>query len=458
MWPTRLAALVCALVCVLAPLSVVVVHIARSPSFSIVDEEAHFDYVQRISQGSIPRLGQELLPSTDHLLRCVAGRPPESFVSPPCNASPARVRAFERSEDNAQYEAQQPPLYYAATAVIRWPFIHLLHMGLLPGTRITGAVWLAAGLLLAWLAASLLGLELPLIAAGVLLLVAAPNVVSEASSVSNDSAAIFAGALTAVWGAMAWRRPGALPWWSFLLVGLIAALLKANFVLPVITVAGLLALDTWAAGGTTGLRKSIRSLPRAEIRRWLTSGGTMLIGSAIGLIGWAIVFHELSLVNPKTFAAYKLASDGQTGLADLANNALGVLFPLTNTTGYVYQWTTAGPVSSSWTMALANIEAQLIGLVVVAASTSWLFVKERRWSHWLGAVSLAVLFFGGWAIGISIMITYSYNTSLPGRYGLPMAVLLMLALMGAVTGRGARALLWALAVASFGLTFWFMLV
>src|ERR1700722_11055807 len=80
MCPTPLAAVVCVLVCWAAPVALVAVHVHRSPSFSIEDEESHFDYVQRMAQGSMPRLGQQLLPSTNELLRCGVGRPPEGFT------------------------------------------------------------------------------------------------------------------------------------------------------------------------------------------------------------------------------------------------------------------------------------------------------------------------------------------------------------------------------------------
>lgn len=455
--PTPAATLACALVCVVAPVAIVAVHIHRSPSFSVVDEEAHFDYVQRVAEGSLPRLGQQLLPSTDSLVRCI-GRPPEGFTLPACHASRSVIDAFERSVNDAQYEAQQPPLYYAVTAVMRWPFIHILHLGVLAGTRFTGAFWLAAGLLLVWVAARILGLEWSLVAAGVLLLASAPNVVFEASVVSNDSSAIFAGGLAAVAGAMAWRQPGRLPWWSFALVGLVAVALKAVFVLPVITVAVLLLVDACVAGGTraSGTR---RPPTRESAAVWLPTGGVMLIGAVFGLGAWTIVFHELSLVNPKTFVPLRLAADGHTGVADLANNALAMLFPFTNSAGPVFQWTVSGAVPSSpWLSALSTIDGHMIALLAIGGGLSWLFVSERTWPHWLGAASLLIMYLGGLALGVSILVTYRYNSDLPGRYALSTSVLLVLALIGAMNGRWPKMMLWTLSLATLVLTFWLMLV
>ena len=110
-------------------------------------------------------------------------------------------------------------------------------------------------------------------------------------------------------------------------------------------------------------------------------------------------------------------------------------------------------------MVLGNLghAGDIIELLTVGAGISWIFVKERSWAHWVGAASLLTLYFGALALGMSLAATYRFDSALPGRYGLPVAVLLILALIGAIEGRAARLALSALSLLAFGLTFWYML-
>jgi hypothetical protein len=443
------------LVCILAPVSLVAVHIHRSPTFSIEDEEAHYDYVQRVAEGSIPRLGQQLLPSTNQEVRCV-GRPPEAFTLPPCHGeSRAELDSFYHSVNNAQYEAQQPPLYYAVTAVLRWPFIHILGIHRLPGTRITGAIWLAAGLLFMWLAAVILGFSWELAAAAALFVAAAPNVLLASSIVNDDAAAVLAGGLVAALGAAAWRMPNRLPWWMFALGGFVVVALKTTFLLPVIPVAGLLAIATWS---TRARSEGLISALWTSLRRWLPQGGALLLGGLAAAVIWSIIFRQLALVNLKTFVPLQLAGSLQTSIGGLMGNAVAMFSPFTGSPAPNFQWTITGAVPSTiWSSSLESLDGELIEMLVIAAGLSCLFVKERRWPHWLGGASLLTLFFGGWAVGIGFMLTYNYNTPLPGRYGISVAVLMILALIGALRGRWAQLLFLMFSLVSFGLAFVFML-
>ncbi len=398
-------------------------------------------------------MGQQLLHSTDELLKCL-GQPQKEFVLPPCHGwSRERLDRFFGSEANAQYEAQQAPLYYAATSVLRWPFRHLLGFSTLNGTRATGMLWMIAGLLLVWIASTILGIDWRLTAAGVLLLAAAPTIVLASSIVNNDSAAVFAGGLVAAMGAMAWRYPGRMPWWTFALTGVAVAMLKASFALPAVTVAVLLALDLYFR------RSEHDDHPLSHLTsRWLSGSGAMLLGALAATISWSLTFHELSLVSLANYAVLKLGGNGQFGFSGLVNNALATLAPFTNTPAPLYQWARAGAVpGTAWSSAISGMQGDIIELLTVGAGISWIFVKERSWAHWVGAASLLTLYFGALALGISLAATYRFDSALPGRYGLPVAVLLILALIGAIEGRAARLALSALSLLAFGLTFWYML-
>ena len=100
------------LVCLVAPAALIVAHIHENPEFSPIDEAAHWDYVTRIANGGFPRLGQRLQPSTLRTLACrktALSKP----VAPPCSQRILRPDQF--AGGGYQYEAQQPPVYYAVT-------------------------------------------------------------------------------------------------------------------------------------------------------------------------------------------------------------------------------------------------------------------------------------------------------------------------------------------------------
>jgi hypothetical protein len=456
MFPTPLAALICVLVCVAGPAAIVAVHMNRSPTFSIEDEQEHFDYVQRIAQGTIPRLGERLLPSTDYLARCVA-RTPLFYPVPACHTATRRTLSrFYHSRDNAQYEAQQPPIYYAVTAVIRWPFIHIFGMKVLPGTRATGAIWLAAGLLLFWLAAVILGLSWPMAAAGALFIAGTPNVVLASSIVDNDCTAILAGSLVAVLGACAYRAPNRLHWLVYALLGAAVALLKTSFVLPVVAVAGLLAINTW----TMRDRHAPRSVAlRSTLRRWLPDGGALLAGGIIGAAAWSETFKAIALVNPATFAPTRQVGDDWFTLSEMVGAAVAMINPFTATPAPDFQWTAAGvEPASGMSAAIQSLDGTLINTWTIAAGFIWMFIKEASWPKWAGAVALPWTYIGGLGIGVSLWFTYHFSSSLPGRYGLSMAAMLMLALIGALQGNAAKRVFAVFSLATFGCAFWFILV
>jgi hypothetical protein len=79
-------------------------------------------------------------------------------------------------------------------------------------------------------------------------------------------------------------------------------------------------------------------------------------------------------------------------------------------------------------------------------------VRPRRWSHWLGLVSLPVLYIGGFVVSVGLWWTFRIAPSNSARYGLCVAPLLALALVASVRGRWAVNGLWIFAVALFGLT------
>ena len=169
LFPTWGALGVFVLTGVLAPVLLISLHVAQNPLLSPVDEINHYDYVTRMAEGSVPRFGQYILPSSVQQLECrgialhavTAALPPCGTPIPSPATSPLQVTL-------EQYEAQQPPTYYTLTVPLRWVAVHVFGFSDLTGTRLTGAVWLVAGLACLWAACRVLGLTVTRTGAGIL--------------------------------------------------------------------------------------------------------------------------------------------------------------------------------------------------------------------------------------------------------------------------------------------------
>jgi hypothetical protein len=189
-WAVRLLFV---LVVLVVPVLVSGIAVDRFPTLSVLDEPAHIDYLRRIEQGEVPRIGDKMLPDTarDVACRTINGR----MVSD-CGLDEIPIEDLDAL--GFSYEAQQPPLYYVVTAALRQP-ISLVVNGFVNSARLTGAVWLAGGLaLLWWYLRRRLGATAVAAATACVLVSMAPMVVGQSYTVNNDASAVLIGAATLV--------------------------------------------------------------------------------------------------------------------------------------------------------------------------------------------------------------------------------------------------------------------
>jgi len=440
-FPSKSALLIALFTCVIVPASLVGMHIHENPKLSPIDEGAHLDYVTRIERLSMPRMGQRLQPSTLRVTVC-AGIV-LAVKLPPCDARTLTPQEFPGG--GYQYEAQQPPTYYAATVPFRLFFFDVLGVRDPDATRLVGILWLVGGLLFLWTAGRLLRLAPGVIGAALLLIGAAPVVVYESAIVTNDAASILAAGMTLFFAALAWRKPG---WWTAPTLFVVAAVVtsfKTTDVLPVAAVAVTFGIMAWkdrrpqmAPTQTLG----------GFMRSWLPTGGALLIGGAAAAATWLVVSQKLSLVNLRTFAVFGILRTHPVGLALIAREALTLLAPATGS---------FDPLRSDQSMQSGNLEiitGTLLMYLLVAGGLAGLFVRRRQWFHWLGLTTVPLLYVGGVALGISIWHTYNTDPGLSGRYGMSLA----LALCAACRGKWPLRAIWLFGLVSFGLSLSFTLV
>jgi len=429
---------------VLAPLFIGYLHLHYSPEFSPIDEVAHYDYVTRIEAGGFPRLGQDMQPSTIAAVQCIRTHL-VGATTPPCHTP---VTAADQA-NYLQYEAQQPPTYYALAVPVRWVDIHLLGMHDLAATRMVGLLWLVAGLFVLWAACRVLGVPPGWIGAGLLLMSASPVVMDSATIVSNDAGGVLAGALVLLAAVLAWRRP-----WRFMpvtlfVLALVVTTVKTVDVLPVFSAAvlfGVLEMGRAVHDPDTRGRMTV------HVRRWLTTGGSLAAGGLVGALGWLVASHDLAIVDPSTLPTWAVLRGHPNGFTDVVREAVTLLAPMSNSYGAIYPAGTAGVVNSARWFNVMTVLAELLTVLVLAAALSGLFGSPRRWFHWTGLVAVSILYVGGIALGYSVHYAYKVDASLSGRYGLAMVPLLVLVLVTAARGRWVQAGIWVFGVVSVGAT------
>lgn len=451
-FPNVAAVILAFLVCVAAPTALIAVHIHENPMFSPIDEAAHYDYVTRIADGGFPRLGQKLQPSTLRDIACI-GTALSGLVTPPCDAHVLRANEF--AGGGYQYEAQQPPTYYAITVPLRWVAIHVFGLGDLSGTRATGAVWLVAGLLMLWAAGRLVGLDPKVIGVAILLIATAPLVVYQSSIVSNDVPSVFTGCLMALLGALAWRRPGRWVSPTLFFAGFFVASIKLTDALPVAVLSALFAILAWSKR-TTG-EGSIPAL-RSWLSGWWSNGGLLILGSLVSGVAWTLISRKLSLINPRDLPTFSVLRTHPVGLLLIAREALTMFAPATDAyTAFRSNDSATVAAMSTASQNLQAITATVLEYVLIAGGLAGIFVRRRNWEHWLGLLTLPVLYIGGLILGIGLWITYNATPGLSGRYGLALVPFLVLALVASTRGKWILSGLWIFALATLGLTFFYML-
>lgn len=440
-FPTRGALALALLVCVAVPTTLVALQINENPKFSPIDEAAHWDYVTRIANGSVPRLGETLQQSSLRELTCretaLAG-----LEVPKCTTKHVNPAKFPGAAE--QYEAQHPPTYYALTVPLRWVATDVLGFSDVGGTRLTGILWLVAGLLVLWAAGRVLDLPPPVIGVAVLLLATAPVVIYHSAVISNDVPSVFIGSLVALLGALAYRRPGR--WWPALFaVGFFGAAIKTTNLFAITAVSAAFLVQSWARRPTDespGIVDSVKGL----VRRWMPDGGALLLGGLAAALIWVVVNRQIALIDPKDIVVFGALRTHPVGPQLLLREATTLLGPVTDSF--------VSPLTLGTDLQLVFVP--LLKTLLLAGALSGLFVTARKWNHWLGLTTVVALLVGGALFGLGLKINYDIDPGLSGRYGMSVGPLLVLVLVAGITGKWIVRGLWVFALASLATTLWFL--
>jgi hypothetical protein len=429
--PTPGAALIALVVCVVAPAVLVALQIDANPRFSPVDESAHYDYVNRVAQGEIPRQGERLRKETLRAIAC-KGNALNEMELPPCSARTLRYERFPGL--GYQYEALHPPTYHAITVATRWPVQHLLGVSdRLDATRAVGIVWLVTGMLLAWAAGRVMGIAPVALGAVLLLLATAPSVIYFYGTVSTDVTAVTAGGVVALAAAIAYRRPAGAPV-LLLVAGVFAAACKVTNMFAVVILAAAFAVAA-VVGRTDGEAWT------TTVRRWMRDGGVLLAGGVVTSFVWVFIHRSIALISLRDEPAIAGLRSGSHALGPVLEVAAAFFRPITDEL--------AVALASGATLG-QDVQKPFevgIALLLIAGGLAGLFVSQRRWQHVVGLISVPALYVGGFVLGLGFMVGFGTDAGegVSGRYAMSVAPLLLISLGASLFGR------WAVrAVAAFG--------
>lgn len=372
------------------------------PTFSVLDEGAHFDYVLKLAGGSIPSWGSTYEQETMLIGDCLGD--PLSTKPVDCAIKDRVAASFPAK--GYSYEAQQPPLGYLFYVPGVWVSAGLGPAATLDEVRdVGGVLLLLAAAILLFAISSQLGLRFwrTVLLSSVVLL--APLSVYAFSTVSNDAGtlvvalAFVALFLTAarrglrsalVWGGVAGLLLGATKSYNALLpMGMVAALLFLGWLVRNRSRAGFRAVFA---------RSDMRFSLAAAVMSLLVTGAFTLWQSVRATVSSAQVLSALLgapdndvFINPKTVAS---------SAANLANNWLGGA---------------NGLVLDGWTFFVVLNSVLLILLGVAFARPRSLVADRARlfataWAFIVPAFAVA------WPVLLFLQGHYDYDA--PARYGL----------------------------------------
>jgi hypothetical protein len=217
-----------ALLIVTTGAGLVTLHVRAYPQLSPIDELQHIDYLDKASHGHIVARGERV---AEPAMREEACRGIDAPVPVPrCDARSLRPTQFQEAGYNTAYI--HPPTYYAVSGVLAR--IGLLAPGLddlVTAGRLTGGLWLIAGLALLNLALVDLGARRLARASLLVVLACSPAVLHASATINPDAMALLAGSALLL-GVLRWEA-GRWPAWVPAATAAAAILVKSTNVAAV---------------------------------------------------------------------------------------------------------------------------------------------------------------------------------------------------------------------------------
>lgn len=392
-------------------------------AMSRIDEPTHADYAYRISHFQIPAAGSPIAREIRDIWACMGQ---ERYNLPECGED---ARAWDFPYNGENYNFPHPPVYYAIVGFPARALDAATSLNFVEAARLTGPIWLAAGMLMLYVALRRWKVDPAVSLIAPVILMSFPRVLHASTTVNPDAVAPLAGAL-AVWLAArlflednsGWKLPA-------LFTGIVGVT-KFISVIPFVALALL--------GFARALRdRGLRGLTRRDFVHPAAIGLSILVPYFI----WEAI--QAPRGNPWWLnPLVGINTRDVTGLP--GSEWIETLFVGFNLASDYY-------VQPPLDIALLVMWTRFLNVLVIGAmfATIVAFAKEpaRRSLGWLLAAG-AVLY------PLAVQVQAYLSTSIPqyfpnptGRYGLALVPGAVACLVMAATKAGYRRLLYLIAVA-----------
>lgn len=377
-------------------------HQRHEAGFDVFDEGAHYDYVLALEHGELPRSGTHVSQTTLRMLSCVG-----AYGIKPQGCGVRYRDPVDYPAGGYSYEAvEQPPLAYL-------PYLLTVQangysQSALVQARWGGFIWsVVAASLLVWIGwlADLSLLELCAVLAVCLL---SPVQIHAMATVTDDSAAVTAGAAALATFLVARRRDAPMIA-TGLAVGLVVGFMKGLFVLaPFVLLVGVLIVDIAA-----------RRLPaRAEVWRRYGCPLAMFVGATFAYGAWLLLADARAIV-PVHTVLQALQGFSKTPYPRPSTMLTGLQDELSTLSAYL-----PAPLYWLWDFAVFG---SLAGLILLRGPLGRPELRAMALAIFVGLAALAVAF------PLLNFVEGHYDFAAPARYALP-----ILPIVGVVAFRALR--------------------
>lgn len=380
-------------------------HQRHEAGFDVLDEGAHYDYVVHLAHGGVPRSGDLYTQQTLRIISCVG----EYNVAPHGCAAKHRNPVTVPPDGYSYEAAQQPPLGYL-------PYLLTIQTDgssqqALQDARWGGFAWSVVGAgLLVWVA-WMLELSLIELAAVLAICLLSPVEIHSVATVTNDSAALPAGAAVVATYLLSrrLRRPMIV---TGLVVGLIVGLMKGLFlVAPLVVLLGVVFADV-----------SQRRRPtRADI--WMRYGcsAAMFVGAVVSYAAWFLIQDARATV-PPSIVLHALEGSSITSHLRATTILVGIQNGLSDLIAYA-----TAPLYWMWNLAIYGC---LVGLLLLKGPVGRVSQRAAALAVLVGIVVL------GAGIPLLNFVLGHYDFYSPPRYALPLLPVIALVVVRTLRTRG----------------------
>ena len=373
------------------------------PSFSPVDELQHFDYALKAPSAGV-RIGEQYGAEAMRTVACrgidwpgwEAGTP----KLPTCGDPLPDPTLSNTNGYNTAY--LHSPVYYSATALVGETVLRLPgEMSPLTAYRLVGALWLAAGLSLVWVALGLVHVDVWSRAAVVGLLGVSPVVVHGSAFLNPDATALLGGGLVLV-ALFKWES-GRWPWWTLAVASTIAVWLKFTNAAAVGVLVVYLALRLWQERDRLSNQ---RVQARARLR--LLAMSASLVAAVASVLVWRLWQRYRQVAAERDLPIYTDQRHDSFQWTSLDEKFRAVLTPFRE------QWIPEG-LPRSVLAPLGGVAD--VGLILFLGAAVAFTAAKSAHRALVGGVFAAMVGVGVLSM-IANYITLSRDPPVPGRYGL----------------------------------------